>query len=525
MKKRKWLLISIIILVILCLFAFGTFLVIRLINQGKAPPLIQIHKPYNHEQLPIGRGIIIHATADAQEGMESMELWVDNKKLSAVKVNKDEQSQKLVLSAGWVPYPVGDHRIIVRATTEKGMTSQASIHIEAVDFPSQPSTSYIVQEEDTLESIAEAFDIPAEDILEVNEELDPAGALDPGEELTLPPEEPDIPAPFDPGSSGSDVEPPTGDEEPEPEEPETDEADEPPEPSAEIDPLWLEIFEFFFNIDIPTQLQIEVLSLETQGAYSFLHCYASLADAVPQWVPDEDFDQSTDESFFSMAGEGITWNVAEHFAQENAMDLAWVMSQPVPLDISCVGVAEGGMEAIELGRVVDSVEPERWGITQSTYSFGGESSFHITYRVSHPAKGLDISITPPFNVHVSEEDHLLRWDYPPEELETIDGFAVLLNDTLQWTVHRSIQETDLPPEWLILPCGDEYRFTVVAYRIGYPDGDYSNPSDPAIIFGDEVGGEGCNRTVTITFETLTTGALGRNPSPVYGSFFANDQTA
>jgi len=524
MKKRKWLLISFIILVALCLLAFGTFFLIRLINQGKTPPLIQIHKPYNHEQLPIGRGIIIHATADAQDGMKSMELWVDNKKLSAVEVNEDEPSPKLVLSAGWTPYPDGDHRIIVRATTEKGVTSQASIHIEAVEFPSQPSTSYIVQEEDTLESIAEAFDVPEEDILEVNEERDPASALDAGEELTLPPEEPDIPAPFDHGPGGDEGEVPADDGEPDAEpDDEPDSDDEPPDPPEDLDPLWLEILEFFFNIEIPTQLQIEVLSLETEGAYSFLHCYASLADAVPQWVPDDDFDQSTDESFFTMGGHGTTWDVAEHFANENAMNLAWVMSKPVPLDISCVGIAEGGTEAIELGRVVDEVEPQRWGVAQSAFSTGGESTFELTYKVSHPAKGLDTSIAPPFDVQISEEDHLLSWEYPPDELETIDGFAVLLNDTLQWTVHRSIQETSIPPEWFILPCGDEYRFTVVAYRMGYPDGDYSNPSDPAIISGDEVGGEGCNRTVIITFETLTTGALGRNPSPVFGSFYANEQ--
>lgn len=519
MKNRKWLLISFIVLVVFCLLAFGSFFLFRAINQAKTPPLIQIHTPYNHEQLYAGKGVIIHATADAQDGMASMELWVDNTMLSAVEVEEDVPSPKLVISSGWVPYPKGDHRIIVRATTEKGVSSQASIHIEAVDFPSQASTSYIVQEADTLESIAEAFDIHEEDILEVNEELDPAGALDPGEELTLPPEEPDIPAPFDPGPGGDDGEIPVDDPEPE-DEPDTDE--DPPDPPEDIDPPLLDIFDFFFNIDFPTQLQIEVLSLETEEAYSFLHCYASLADAVPQWVPDEDFDQSTDESFFSMSGEGNRWDVADHFANENAMNLTWMMSEPVPLDISCVGVAEGGTEAIELGRVVDQVDPERWGVIQSAYSTEGESSFFMTYKVSHPAKGLDDSITPPYNVQLSEEDQLLSWEYPPDELETIDGFAVLLNDTLQWTTYRSIQETSLPQEWFNLPCGDEYRFNVVAYRMGYPDGDYSNPSDPAIIAGDEVGTEGCNRTVIVTFETLTTGALGRNPSPVYGSFFAND---
>jgi LysM repeat protein len=509
MNLLKKILIILLILVIILLLILAAFLLIKHFNQAKERPLIQIQQPYNHEKLVYGRDIIIHATAIAQDKISKMELWVDDELISE-KVNPaGEETPNLVISAAWLPYPLGGHDIIVRAISKRGVTSQASIEVEAIDPGAQSTASYIVQEGDTLESIADAFGISEESLIDSNGGLDPGSALEVSDELTLPPVEPGIPDPFTEEPSGEAEEP-------------SDDL-EPPAPSTEEEPLFLELYGMFFHLVIPAQLQIEVLSLETQEAYSFVHCYASLADAVPQWVPDADFNQETDESFSSMNGSGLNWDVALYLAGENALPLSWVESEPVPLDISCVGIADGGLEAIELGHVVDDIEPEQWGITQSAYSSGGESTFYLTYKVAYPAKGLDTTITPPFNLQLSEEDHELSWDYPADEVDDIDGFAVLLNDTLQWTVPSSVQTTSIPVEWFILPCGDEYRFTVVAFRMGYPDGDYSLPSDPAIVSGDEVGSEGCNRTLMVTFETLTIGALGRNPSPVYGSFFANEQ--
>ena len=534
MKKRNIILVGVIFLAVICILALGTFFLLQRDRQPKSPPLIQIHQPYLHEQLLTSKGTLIYATAEAQEGMRKMELWVDGEMISEKDIARDVPVSKLVLSAGWVPYPAGDHSIIIRATSASGETSLASIQVEAVERPAYPPVKYAVQEEQPIERIATAFGLPVENILELNPGLDAQSVLETGEELLLPAAPPDPVPSFDEEPEGTEepepeadlpdvAEEPEGTEEPEPEADLPDIDEHHPEPALEVEPLYLEILTTIFSIQIPTQLQIEILSLETQEAYSFLHCYASLAGADPRWVPDADFNQSTDESFASLAGGGTTWDVADHFANDNAMDLAWVMSEPVPLDVSCVGVLDGGMEAVELGRVADSVEPERWGIAQSAYSVGGEASFRMTYSVSHPAKGLDTSISPPFNVRINEEHHSLSWDYPTEEIEAIDGFAILLNDTLQWRVHHSIQSTDLPQQWFTLPCGDEYQFTVVAYKMGYPDGDYSLPSNPAVISGEEVGGEGCNRTILVSFETLTTGSLGRNPSPVYGVFYATDE--
>jgi len=521
MKKRKTFLVVGILLVIICMLSLGAFLIFQNIQQPAGPPpLIQIHRPYNHEQLLSGKGILIYATAASDQGMDTLELWVDGILVSEKASPEDVSLSNLVLSAAWVPNPVGDHTIILRATSKSGATSLASVQVKAIERPTFAPVTYLAQEPETVEAVAEDFGLAVEDILEINAGLTAQSPLETSDEMLLPPPPPDSPPPIEP-EPGAPEEP--APEEPAPEVDSPDEEEDQPEPAMEIEPWWLEVLTTLFVIDIPTQLQIEVLSLETDEAYSFLHCYTSLADSDPRWVPDADFNQGTDESFTSMEGGGTTWDVADHFADDHAMNLAWTMSQPVPLGVSCVGILDGGLEAIDLGRIEDSVEPARWGIAQSAVSSGGETNFRLSYRVSHPAKGLDTSISPPFNLRLDEETHTLSWDYDPEEIEEIDGFAILLNDTLQWTVHRAIQRTDLPPQWFILPCGDEYQFTVVAYKMGYPDGDYSLPSNPAVIAGGALGGEGCNRTVLVTFETLTTGGLGRNPSPVYGAFYANDE--
>jgi hypothetical protein len=62
----------------------------------------------------------------------------------------------------------------------------------------------------------------------------------------------------------------------------------------------------------------------------------------------------------------------------------------------------------------------------------------------------------------------------------------------------------------------------VAFRDSFPDGDFSNPSDPAILSGGEPGSEECPLSVSITFQVLNVGDLG-NPMPVTAFFIANEQ--
>jgi len=516
MKKRNLVVIVLICVVVLCLLLFAAFLLFRNLTPTYSPPLVLIHRPNNHDQVPVGEGFIVHITADDPDGLAALEFWADNELIDIREVESDEPVEKIVLSSAWTPLLAGEHLLIASATTVDGDSGQASIMIEAVEQADDGISLYTVQPGDSLQSIAEDQNFTEEEILEMNDGLDPS-SLEAGDDLILPegaggPSIPPEPSPADPG----DDLPPEGVDDP----PGGEEA--PPEAMFHVEPVLLDFFNLL-PVDMPEQLKLEVLSLETRSSYEMLHCYAILAGVEPRWIPDVDGDQSTDETFTSTGGAGTAWNVAEHFARENAFTFSWPISDPVPLDLSCVGVLAGGLESEELGRIVDSVEPERWGILQNANSAGGESTFRMTYKISHADTGLDVGIDRPWNARINQEAHTLEWDYLSEERDNIDGFAILLNDTYQWTEYRSAHDTDIPVEWFNLPCGDEYRFQVIAFRTAFPEGDYSLPSNTAFIHGGEVGNPECGRTVVVTFETLTTGVLGGNPRPVYGSFYANEQ--
>ena len=216
------------------------------------------------------------------------------------------------------------------------------------------------------------------------------------------------------------------------------------------------------------------MNLQTDGPYERLHCYVSLAGGDHRrWYPDSDHNQATDESFEAGWG-GRVWNIAPFLSGDSMPLVVWPEGQPVPFSINCVGVAGGGLEAVNLGSINTSVEPAMRGAVRRAESAGGEGRFAINYLVSRvaQAKELDPNMTSPTNARIYPRDPLLLWDYTPGEDEApIDGFAILLNDTFQWSESASARRTHLLPlEWLTPPCGDTYTFTVVAFYGSYPAG-------------------------------------------------------
>jgi hypothetical protein len=495
-------------LVVICLLAIGVFSYFRY-NQGiNSRPLVLIHNPSPNSIINVQDGSLLHATAQSERGLSRLEIWVNNILLSSQKTPQGSNSKMLALSAGWFPQTPGKHIIIARAVSKDGVEGQASMQVEVTEDGTGVST-HQVQEGETLESIADAYGVTEEEIRELNGNL-ADDRFQPGDEVI-------VPSGGGEEVAGSDVMGASGDD-----------SGAPPAAGGEA-PGSIELMNLLAPM-IPFQppaeqltLTAEILSLETQGGYENLHCYSSLGGSDPRWLPDADSNQTTDETFASTAN-GHNWNVADYMAGENAIQLNWVEDQAIPIDISCVGITNGGLVRVKLGRVQTSITPEQWGIRQEAVSRGGDGRFRIAYLVSGGEKGLDPSITPPWNVRIDEQHHLLQWDYFPEDdIENpIDGFAIILNDTFQWTEPASSRQTRLPAQWFNLPCGDEYRFQVVAFRQGYPDGDYSNPSNTAAITGGVVGEPGCGRSVVVTFERLLTGDV-ENTRPVTGSFFANDQ--
>jgi LysM repeat protein len=513
MKKRiLWIIPAVLLGIAVLLLALFFFMRGRALNSR---PLVLIQNPADSEQVEVGRGLIVQASARARQGVSMIELWVDNQLVTTREASKGELTPTLVLSAAWTPSEGGNHNLIVRAVTRDRVEGQSSIQVQAVGVGGTGLSTHVVQPGDTLASIAYEYGISREELGALNEDaLGGAGGagLQVGDELIVP----------EPGAGSAGISDETAGES-------AGDA-ESPEPAASA-PGSLESFglilpAFHFNIPGETvELTAEVLTLETRAAYESLHCYVSLGGSSPRWLPDEDANQATDESF-AATDFGHTWGIASQLAGERAVRISWDETQPIPLDINCVGLTGGGTDSVKLGRVQASAGPETWGILQHASSTGGEGDFRITWLIDYPEKGPDASILPPWNVRLSPEQHLLAWDYTPnvDGHPVVDGFAIIMNDTLQWLETGSIRQAHLPEQWFAIPCGDEYSFQVVAFNGGYPDGNYSLPSNTASITGGDPGSGGCNRSVVLTFETLTTGDLPGNPDPVYGSFFANDQT-
>ncbi len=213
---------------------------------------------------------------------------------------------------------------------------------------------------------------------------------------------------------------------------------------------------------------MEVLSLETDEGYESLYCYVSLADRSPQWYPDRGFDQTTDESFDALGGG--SWDAAAELAGDKAIVALWSGDQDLPVEATCVGVRNGGSDAVELGQLALRIPPKQWdGIVRSARSEGGERVFDTEYWVEYEELEyleLDPSMAVPDPVWLDERRQSLRWEYEPimepEPQERIDGFLIFLNDALVWSTNHGTFESRLPEQWFYPPCGTEYEFRVRA---------------------------------------------------------------
>ncbi len=472
-------------------------------------PLVLIHSPRNHEQVPIGERVSVHATGHAVDGLLRLELWSGDE-LMAMQEAPESHPTTMVLATDWMPTVEGVHVLVVRAVGTNGVEGQATIAVQASAQAARGAEEEVSREGETSGE-SPADEAPAGGI----DEESPAGHAEP------------------PSADGEApvAEPPTGEAEPLPE------GGEPPvvEPAAPAEIGTIQGIFFgplgglFGGEGEPLILRLEVPALQTGETYDSLHCYVQLASSPPQWYPDEDGDPTTDELFASL-GAG-SWDSAAHLAGENAPSILWTSLEPLPLTVSCVGIL-GGLEALELGHVELRIPPEQWnGSLYPAGTTGAEGSFDFSYRVSRGDVPLvpDRDMTAPVNARLDDRRIALHWDYLPADGEAaIDGFRVYLNGNLQWTEPAEARESGLPYEWFNPPCGSTYTFGVTAYRAGFPDGPESQPSEVAL----DQPLENCTREIQIVFQTLETFDLGGDRSdenrfgdvgPAYGYFFANEK--
>jgi LysM repeat protein len=536
-KRSKTLmtLLAIIGLIALLLMVWFSILVINRNRQANrafnSRPLVLIHAPLNHDSVETGSAIFVHASARQRFGLRRLELWADDTLVAVREVPDEEAMTSWMLTESWVPTQPGSHTIIVRAIASDGTQGQAAVIVEAQQSAEVLYETYQVSEDDTLEAIAEAFDTTPEVIADLNPGLE-GGEPSVGDELIVPGSE-------DPTSlSEEDL--------PVDESGVVDLSDEVADPPpTEADPpasfrFGDLLFELWHLIPFPSEpeepigVKLEVEALRSWGDEERLHCYIALGEGTPHWVPDVDGDPSTDESFTPL--DRGWWDVQPYLAGDAAPVIYWPENQALSFTATCVGIAAGGTDALDLGTISLSIPPEDWdGSAQHVEVNGPEGQLYMLYRVSrlsyHPSGiplYLDPDMLPPINVRLDERRNSLRWDYfPRPEDEPITGFRIYLNGNLQWVEDADTFESMLPYEWFHPPCGATYTFAVSAYRFELPDGPESLPGVVSITTPSE----GCMREIQINLISLETFDLGGDRSrdnrsgdvgPPYGYFYAND---
>jgi hypothetical protein len=512
-KSNKRLLIIIGLLFLVGLIVLGVVLG-WFYNRGKrltSRPLVLIHSPISNDQYQVGDGILVHATAREDQGLKRIELWVNDSLVDALDAEKPTPTN-LVFASSWIPTYVGEHQIIVLAISADDIQGQSSLSVYTIEANEDGTGVHTVEEGETMESIAEDHGSSVEELSDLNPGLDP-GDPSPGDDMIVPDDEP---------TSEEPPSPPEGDR-------------EAPFPAGDA-PLMGTMFDVFGLFSPPAgqvTLRLELPGLRTWISYDGLHCYVSLAGSLPQWYPDQDNNQATDESFEAL--ERGWWNTEDTLVGDNAPIINWPGDQPLPATISCVGVAGGGTEAVELGQIELEIPPEEWNGIRHPVEIDGEGGHLLietrVTRLSEYSRAVpkwpDPDMTEPSNVRLNEENRTIEWDYEPrDDEEPIDGFRIYLNENLQWVEQEDARESRLPVEWFNPPCASTYTFGVTAYRIEGSDWPESYPG----VFDLTQHREGCTRQIQVTFLSLETFHLGGDGryedrrgdvGPAYGVFYAN----
>ncbi|MEJ2411590.1 MAG: LysM domain-containing protein, partial [Anaerolineales bacterium] len=386
-SKRRWLMIGGAILLILLILA-GLFLG-QFISRKKvfdARPLVLIHSPRTFDDFKVGDGVLVHATAREDHGLTRMELWVNDRLVDALDA-EEPWPTNMTLVSSWVPTYPGNQVIVVKAVSAPGIDGKSTIQITAQD--AAPLT-HLVEEGDTLESVAVEYGTTPEELSDLNPDLG-GGAPSPGESLVIPDRE------------GAPEEPLPGDESGDP-------------PPAEGDPPSLDWSIPFFQAvsvteDRQVTLRLEIPGLRTWEGFDGLHCYVSLADSLPQWYPDLDHNQATDEYFSSL--DNGWWDTEAILVGDSAPLISWPADQPLPLSIACVG-ERGGIEAVEMGLIQKQVQPEEWNGIRHGYESDGEGG-HLLVEVKITQLSGDPRNTPkypdpamprPYNLRLNQDEGL-----------------------------------------------------------------------------------------------------------------------
>ena len=170
MNKKSCLWLGLFVLIIVCIVGIALVYFQMRARAFNSRPLVLIHSPINHAQFQAGNGVSVHATIRSDNGVSRAELWADQSLIASREVNEGSAPAGLVFSADWIASTMGNHVLIVRAFSSDGTAGQAStvVEVRGSEEADTNATTHIVQEGETVESIAAEYGTTPEELVASN---------------------------------------------------------------------------------------------------------------------------------------------------------------------------------------------------------------------------------------------------------------------------------------------------------------------------------------------------------------------
>lgn len=178
-------------ILICALLTVGIFAYVVYAANAAVPsrPLVTITETIPSEPGIAGQPLVVFARASDPDGIDQVQLWINGQEVAA-QSNPDQTSLlPFETSQAWIPGGPGNYLIVLKATDRRGFRGESDpVVVQVLARAYEPGPllegEYVVQEGDTLESIAALFGTTPEELLARNPGL---GDLTPGTSLFIPP--------------------------------------------------------------------------------------------------------------------------------------------------------------------------------------------------------------------------------------------------------------------------------------------------------------------------------------------------
>lgn len=167
LKRRVWWVL--IGLLVLAALLAGSVFSLRWIARNRDPgPGVRVEFVDPDDPALVGQSVVVRGQAVHPEGIDLTELWVNGEKVSAQ--NLEERPTDSNLYFAFQPRAAGIYNIVLKAKSVHGVFGSSSprlIHAlvqESVEDTDSP-TQVILQEGDTVESVADEYNVDPEDVV------------------------------------------------------------------------------------------------------------------------------------------------------------------------------------------------------------------------------------------------------------------------------------------------------------------------------------------------------------------------